>query len=324
MATKPPARVTAHPSAKAKSAKSAEVSVEGRTLKLSNLDKVLYPKTGFAKAQVIEYYRLIAPVLLPHLKERPLTLKRYPDGVDGESFYEKHCPKFRPEWFHTAAVYSHGRQAEISFCVVDDLPSLIWVANLAALELHTSLSLASNLARPTALAFDLDPGAPADALTCGEVALMIKAMLEKLGLQSFVKTSGSKGLQLYVPLNGPTTYEETKAFAHAIARLLEQQHPDLVTSEMKKEVRSGKVFIDWSQNDEHKTTICVYSLRAREYPTASTPVRWEEVAAAVKSGKLAKLVFEAPEVIARVDRLGDLFLQVAKLRQKLPGFPGAQ
>jgi bifunctional non-homologous end joining protein LigD len=302
--------------------RASEVNVGGRTLKLSNLDKVLYPQAAFTKAQVIDYYHRIAPALLPHLAGRPLTLKRYPDGVDGESFYEKNCPKFRPDWFHTVAVQSDAREREINYCVVDDLASLIWVANLASLELHASLSLAKDLQRSTALAFDLDPGLPADALTCARVALLIREMLEHFGLQGFVKTSGSKGLQLYVPLNGGgATYEETKGFAHAMARLLEERHPKLITSEMKKELRPGKVFIDWSQNDRHKTTVSVYSLRARERPTVSTPMRWEEVEAAVKSQKLSTLVFEAPAVIARAERFGDLFGPVATLKQKLPSFP---
>ncbi len=304
------------------SGKTSEVSVGGRTLKLSNLDKVLYPKAGFTKGQVLDYYHRVAPMLLPHLAGRPLTLKRYPDGVDGESFYEKHCPRFRPAWFHTADIPSTAKAAVIPFCVVDDLPSLMWVANLASLELHTSLSKAKDIGRPTALAFDLDPGPPADALTCGEVALLIRGILEHLGLQGFVKTSGSKGLQLYVPLNGPVTYDETKNFARAVARLLEEQHPALVTSEMKKELRPSKVFIDWSQNDQHKTTVCVYSLRARDRPTASTPLRWEEVEAAVKSGKLAKITFEAPEVVKRTEKLGDLFESMENLKQSLPRFPG--
>jgi bifunctional non-homologous end joining protein LigD len=304
------------------SAKASEVNVGGRTLKLSNLDKVLYPEAGFTKAQVLDYYHRIAPALLPHLAARPLTLKRYPNGVHEQFFYEKHCPKFRPDWFHTADIHSTSRQENITFCVADDLPSLIWVANLASLELHTSLSKAKDIGRPTALAFDLDPGAPADALSCGKVALLIKELLDRLDLQGFVKTSGSKGLQLYVPLNGAVTYDETKSFARAMARLLEEQHPDLVTSEMKKELRPGKVFIDWSQNDQHKTTICVYSLRARELPTVSTPLRWEELEAAVKSRKLAKLVFEAPDVLKRVEKFGDLFGAVEKLKQALPRFPG--
>jgi bifunctional non-homologous end joining protein LigD len=318
-----PTGKTTKAASKTTKAASSGVNVGGRTLKLSNLDKVLYPQTGFAKGQVIDYYHRIAPALLTHLRNRPLTLKRYPDGVDGESFYEKNCPKFRPDWFRTVAIPSGVRQADINYCVVDDLPSLIWVANLAALELHASLSLATELEQPTALAFDLDPGPPADALTCARVALLIREVLVHFGLQGFVKTSGSKGLQLYVPLNGKVTYDQTKGFALAVARLLEQQHPDLVTHEMKKEKRPGKVFIDWSQNDKHKTTISVYSLRARERPTVSTPVRWEEVeAAGSKSGRLENLVFDAPAAVARFERWGDLFEPVAKLKQKLPTFPG--
>ena len=258
--------------------RSVEVEVEGRRLKLSNLDKVLYPKVGFTKGQVIDYYTRVAPVLLPHLRSRPLTLKRYPDGVEGEYFYEKECPSHRPPWVRTAPISANGR--EINFCVVDDLPTLVWAANLADLELHTSLALVEDVQRPTMVVFDLDPGPPAGILDCCEVALWVRQLLEELNLASYVKTSGSKGLHFYIPLNTPVTYEQTKPFARALARLLEKQHADRVTSNMKKELRRGKVFIDWSQNNDFKTTVCAYSLRARERPTVATPVSWEEVRAA--------------------------------------------
>jgi bifunctional non-homologous end joining protein LigD len=297
---------------------SAEVEIGGRTLKLSNLDKVFYPRAGFTKAQVIDYYARIAPFVLPHLADRPLTLKRYPDGVEGPFFYEKRCPRHAPGWVKTAPVWSEGNQEDVNFCLANDLPTLIWAANLADLELHTSLALARDIQRPTALVFDLDPGEPADLLDCCQVGLWIRAALDSFGLQSFAKTSGSKGLQLYVPLNTPLTYEETKPFAHELARRLEREHPDRVVSKMLKKLRVGKVLVDWSQNDPRKTTVCVYSLRARERPTVSTPVSWPEVETALRRGDKARLTFDAEQVLARVDRLGDLFEPLLTLKQTLP------
>jgi bifunctional non-homologous end joining protein LigD len=298
-----------------------EVEVEGRRLELSNLDKVFYPATGFTKGQIIDYYTRIAPVLLPHLRGRPLTLKRYPDGVDGPFFYEKRCPKHRPRWVKTEKVWSEGNGEFIDFCLAEDVPTLVWAANIADLELHTSMSLAREMERPTMMVFDLDPGPPAGIVECCEVALAIHALLERLGLQSFPKTSGSKGLQVYVPLNGPATYDETKTFAHAVAKLLEAEQPDRVLSRMTKALRVGKVFVDWSQNDLHKTTVCVYSLRARERPTVSTPVRWAEVAAVARGKDASRLVFEAGDVLRRVDEHGDLFAAVLTERQELPASP---
>jgi bifunctional non-homologous end joining protein LigD len=301
--------------------KTTEIEVAGKRLTVSNLDKVLYPETGFTKGQVIDYYIRIAPVLLPHLRKRPITLKRYPDGVDGFFFYEKQCPSHRPKWMKTTAV--PAKRGHIDYCVLDDLPALVWAANLADLELHTFLHHGSALHRPTALAFDLDPGAPADVILCCRVGLWLRAAFAKLGLESFAKTSGSKGLQLYVPLNTATTYEKTKAFAHAIAEWMEREHPDEVVSLMAKDLRKGKVLIDWSQNDEHKTTINVYSLRARAHPTVSTPVTWKEVEAAAKKGDPRRLVFESEEVLRRVEKMGDLFEPVLTLKQKLPALKAA-
>jgi bifunctional non-homologous end joining protein LigD len=298
---------------------SLDVTIEGRRLKLSNLDKMLYPDAGFTKGEVIDYYTRIAPVLLPHLRRRPLTLKRYPNGVDQHFFYEKNCPKHRPEWVSTVGVWSQRNQADVNYCLADDLPTLVWVANLASLELHTQLSHASDVQRPTMVVFDLDPGPPATVVECAQVALWLRELLDDLGgLQAFPKTSGSKGLQVYVPLNTPVTYSDTKPFAHALARLLEERHPRHVLSVMTKELRKGKVFIDWSQNDDSKTTVCVYSLRARPRPTVSTPVTWDEVEEAAGSGDPATLSFEAGEVLARVERHGDLFAPVAALEQALP------
>jgi bifunctional non-homologous end joining protein LigD len=285
-----------------------EVEVEGRRLSLSNLDKVMYPEVGFTKGQVIDYYTRIAPAVLPHLQNRPLTLKRYPNGVEGGYFYEKNCPSHAPEWVRKERV------AKIPYCVCDDLPTLVWLANLADLELHPSLSLVDDIDRPAAMAFDLDPGPPAGIPECCEVALLLREALSQLGLESFAKTSGSKGIQVYVPLNveGVDYDHGSKALSHALARHLEAQHRKLIVSQQRKDLRRGKVLIDWSQNDENKTTVCVYSLRARERPTVSTPLRWEEL------DDPDALVFEASDVLERVEEHGDLFAPVVELQQELP------
>ena len=296
----------------------AELIVDDRKIQVSNLDKVLYPKVGFTKGHVIDYYIRIAPVLLPHLKDRPLTMKRYPDGVEGQFFYEKNCPSHRPKWVKTAKVWSEGNNRTMEYCLAQDLPTLVWAANLADLELHTSLSRKNNIKRPTMMVFDLDPGAPVDIVQCCRVGLWLRDLLGKMKLKSFAKTSGSKGLQVYVPLNTSVTYDVTKDLSRALAQHLEGEHADLVTSNMSKAVRKGKVFVDWSQNDEHKTTICVYSLRAREEPTVSTPVTWDEVAHCLKKKKTDLLKFPSDKVITRVEKTGDLFKPVEKLKQKLP------
>jgi bifunctional non-homologous end joining protein LigD len=300
-------------------AKAAETTVDGRELKLSNLDKVLYPKTGFTKGDLIAYYAAIAPVLLGHLAERPLTVTRWPDGVQAKSFFQKQAPAHRPEWVRTATVASASKP--IDYTLANDLPTLVWLANLAAIELHVPLARAQEMDRPTALVFDLDPGAPASIVECCQVGLQLHGMFENLGLQSFAKTSGSKGLQVYVPLNSPgVTYERTKPFTKAVAETLEAAEPDLVVSRMTKARRTGKVLIDWSQNDAKKTTVCAYSLRATERPSASTPVEWDEVRAARDSGDPASLVFEASQVLERVVERGDLFAPVLSLIQELPAF----
>jgi bifunctional non-homologous end joining protein LigD len=270
----------------------------------------MYPAVGFTKGHVIDYYTRVAPAVLPHLRGRPLTLKRYPNGVEEQFFYEKNCPSHRPDWVSTAHV------GDIDYCLCDDLATLVWMANLADLELHPSLSLAERIEQPAAMAFDLDPGEPAGLMECRQVALWLRETLGRLGLECFPKTSGSKGLQVYVPLNTEAvTYDQTKPLSQALARHLEGEHSELVVSSQKKELRRGKVLIDWSQNDEHKTTVCVYSLRARERPTVSTPLDWKEVEAA---GDASELVFEAGEVLDRVDERGDLYAPVAELRQELP------
>jgi bifunctional non-homologous end joining protein LigD len=289
-----------------------EVDVQGHRLSLSNLDKVLYPAVGFTKGQVIDYYTRIAPVVLPHLRDRPLTLKRYPNGVEGGHFYEKQAPSHRPEWVRAEPI--ELRSKTIDFVVCDDLPTLVWLANLADLELHPSLSLVDDINRPTVMAFDLDPGPGTGLPECCEVAVLLRDALTQLGLESFAKTSGSKGIQVYVPLNNEDVdYDHgSKRLSQALARHLEAQHPKLIVSQQKKELRKGKVLIDWSQNDEHKTTVGVYSLRARERPTVSTPLAWEEL------DEPELLVFEAADVLERVERDGDLFAPVAELRQELP------
>src|SRR5947209_7215217 len=294
------------------------VEIQGRQLKLSNLQKVLYPAAGFTKKDVIDYYVRIAPAILPHISGRALTRKRYPDGVDGEPFFEKNAPMHKPDWVKTAPVWSDASHRTVHYILCNDMATLVWLANLAALELHPSLALAKDIKCPTDMVFDLDPGPPATIVQCCEVAMWLREIFEKLGLQSFPKSSGSKGLQLYVPLNTPTTFEETKLFSHALAQLLEQQHPKEIVSDMKKVLRTGKVFVDWSQNDEHKTTVAVYSLRARENPTVSTPVTWDEVERTLKKTDPNLLAFRSEQTIARFEKLGDLFEPVLSLKQKLP------
>jgi bifunctional non-homologous end joining protein LigD len=295
-----------------------EVEIQGRKLRISNFQKVLWPKAGFTKGDMIDYYTRVAPALLPHLRDRPLTLKRYPNGVEGQYFYEKNCPSHRPDWVRTEDISTGSKT--IGFCVCDDLPTLVWLANLADIELHTSLSMADPIERPTMMVFDLDPGAPADIVQCCEVAAWLRQIFDPLGLESFPKTSGSKGLQVYVPLNTDVTYDDTKPFAKAVAELLEKQHPKQVVSRMAKELRPGKVLVDWSQNDEHKTTVNVYSLRAKDRPTVSTPVEWHEVERCLAERDPGVLTFEQHEVLERVARDGDLFAPVLTLKQELPRF----
>jgi bifunctional non-homologous end joining protein LigD len=298
-------------------AKRLEVSIEDRRLSLSNLDKLLYPQAGFTKGHVIDYYTRIAPVLLPHLRDRPLTLKRYPNGVEGGHFYEKRCPSHRPEWVRIAPVWSGRNEGDINYCVADDLATLVWLANLADLEMHTPLARASDIETPTLVAFDLDPGPPATIVECARVALELREAFAHLGLEAFPKTSGSKGMQVYLPLNTPgVTWDDTKTFAMHLAQLLERRDRELVVSEMAKAKRPGKVFVDWSQNDRHKTTVNAYSLRAMDRPTVSAPLSWDEVEGMAESGE--PLAFTAPEVLARVEELGDLFSPVQTLEQELP------
>jgi len=298
------------------------VKIGAREVRLSNLEKILYPANGFTKGAIIAYYQDIAPVLLPHLKGRPLTLKRYPNGVDQSFFYEKRCPSHKPDWVKTAPIWSGTNAENIDFCVANDAATLGWLANLASIELHTLLCKSDHPDRPTSMVFDFDPGEGAGMLDCIRVATKMRDTLDHLSLQCFPKTSGGKGIHLWVPLNTPVTFAQTKNFSRAIAMLLEQENPKQITTNMRKDLRKGKVFIDWSQNDSHKTTVSVYSLRARQQPTVSTPVTWDELRLAGKKEDESRLVFEADEVISRVKKKGDLFEPVLKMKQKLPEFSG--
>jgi bifunctional non-homologous end joining protein LigD len=295
------------------------VEVDGRQISLSNLDKVLYPESGFTKAEVIDYYHRIAPTMVPHLAGRALTLRRWPNGVDSQGFFEKRCPKHAPDWLPTA-VGPGDRDGIIEYCQFDEPAALVWAANMAALELHAPMALARDLETPRAVVFDLDPGAPAAIRECASIALDIRDVLGAVDLAGYAKTSGSKGLQLYVPVNGPCTHEAASGFAHAVGQVVEKRRPKDALTVMTKAARKNKVFIDWSQNSRHKTTIAVYSLRARPHPTVSTPVSWEEVEAAADGDD--DLVFEASDVLDRIDEHGDLFAPVLTEVQKLPKTPG--
>lgn len=299
--------------------KKTALEIAGKTLQVSNLDKLMYPEAGFTKADVINYYIKASEYMLPHLKDRPFTLKRYPEGVAGEHFYEKDAPSHTPDWVKLATIPRKGRKGDINYIMINDLPALVWAANLASLEMHVFLARYPKIQQPTSVVFDLDPGEPADILDCAQVAVWIRDIAQGLKLESFVKASGSKGLQLYIPLNTTVTYEQTQPFAKAIAELLEREHPDRVESEMKKELRKGKVFIDWSQNSEFKTTVCVYSMRAkRETPFISLPFTWEEVVKACKNDDATSFYYEPKAALERLEKVGDLFEPVLKVKQKLP------
>lgn len=291
------------------------VKINGKHLQLTNLQKVYYPKTGLTKAGVIDYYRQVAVCILPHLKDRPLTLKRYPDGVDEDFFYQKECPSHKPEWLKTSHEMN-GTEGP-NFCLVNNLPDLVWVANTAAIEMHPLLSRADDLNKPTSIVFDLDPGQGMNILDCAKVALKMKNFFDQLDMKCFPKTSGSKGMHLWVPLNTDVTFDDTKTFARQVARTFEKKFPDLIISKMTKSLRKNKIFIDWSQNDSHKTTVCVYSLRAKETPTVSTPLKWKEVKHAADSGNSQNLAFEKNQVIERINKFGDIFKPVLDLKQKL-------
>jgi bifunctional non-homologous end joining protein LigD len=297
------------------SPKGTDVEIDGRRLRLSNLDKVLYPETGFTKGQVVDYYARAGAVMVPHLEDRPVTLVRWPDGVDSQSFFEKRCPSHAPKWMRSASVSD-----DLVQCVLDDLPSLVWAANMAALELHTPQARVSSPDRPDSMVFDLDPGPGASVLDCCRVGLDLHGLLAELGLESVVKTSGSKGLHLAVPLHTDVTDDDTKGFALAVGQVLAKREPKRVTTNMKKEERPGKVFVDWSQNDSHKTTVCAYSLRGKTRPTVSAPVTWDEVSDALDTGDpdTDALMLEAGDVIERVEDLGDVYADNLELEQELP------
>jgi bifunctional non-homologous end joining protein LigD len=297
--------------------KAATLNVEGKEVPLTNLDKIYYPKAGFTKGEMLAYYIKIAPILLPHLKDRPLTMKRYPNGVEAPFFYEKQCPKPTPPFVETCQVARHHKPGSIQFCLANNLPTLVWAANLGDLELHTFLSRFPDIDKPTAIVFDLDPGPPADAVQCAQVALWLREMFSNLGLEVFIKSSGSKGMQTYIPLNTATSYQETAPFAKAVAQTLEKAHPELVVSDMKKALRHGKVLVDWSQNSETKTTVCVYSLRAKDRPFVSMPLEWHEVEKCWQKKDASLVFFEATEALKRVEKKGDLFAPILTLKQSL-------
>jgi bifunctional non-homologous end joining protein LigD len=291
-----------------------EVDVGGHRLQLGNLDKIFYPEVGVTKGEVVDYYARIADVMVPHLAGRGVTLKRFPDGVDGTSFFEKRCPGHRPDFVGTV-VGPGDRRGGINYCCLDSTAALVWAANMAALEIHAPMALGRDLEAPTMCVFDLDPGPGTGMTECARAALEIRDLLTRFELTALAKTSGSKGLQLYVPLNTEHTHEHCSSFALAVAQVLEKQRPGDVTTTMRKAARPGKVFVDWSQNSRHKTTVAVYSLRARPEPTVSCPVTWDEVAAAADGGALS---FLADVVLDRVTSHGDLFGNALALEQHLP------
>jgi bifunctional non-homologous end joining protein LigD len=301
------------------------LTVDGREIPLTNLEKVLYPGNGWTKAQIIDYYIQVAPYLLPHLKDRPVTLKRYPDGVAGEFFYEKDAPGFTPEWVKTFPVPRRAGGPDIQYILINDLPTLVWCANAASLELHPFLHRVPEISKPTSLVFDFDPGEGADVLACARVAFLLKDALSRLGLETFVKVSGSKGIQVYAPLNSAVTYDQTQPFARSLAEFFAQEHPAQIVAEMAKSERHGKVFVDWSQNSDFKTTVGVYSLRAKlHHPFVSCPVTWDELKTAVQKRKPGLLFFNPETTLKRLDSLGDLFAPVLTLQQSLPDFAMAQ
>ena len=296
---------------------SLEVELEGRRLRLTSLDRVLWPEAGFTKGQMIDYYARVAPALLPHVERRAMTLRRFPEGIAGPSWYQTTCPPGHPAWVPVQELPGRGGAVH-RFCLVNDVPTLIWAANLSTIELHPYLAL-RELEQPTVVVFDLDPGPPADILDCCRVALRLRDVLGAVGLASFPKTSGSVGLHVYVPLNTPHTYAETKAFARVLAGRLADEDRDGVTDQQKRSLRAGKVLVDWLQNEPRRSTVAPYSLRATGWPTVSTPVRWDEVAGALATRKPETLTFEPDDALARLDRFGDVFAPVLTLAQTLRG-----
>src|SRR3954469_20915587 len=302
----------------------SDLDVGGRRLPIGHLDRVVFPRTGTTKGEVLDYYVHVADVMLPHLRDRLLHMHRYPEGVEGPRFWQKGCPEHRPEWMPTAPVWSRDKAENIDYCVVNELAALLWAVNIGSIELHTSLHLRDQLHRPTALAFDLDPGEGVGLLECGEVALRLRELFAGVGLRSLVKTSGSKGLQVYVPANTEVSYATTKPLTKGVAEMLEGQTPGHVVSRMARALRPGKGLVDWSQNTEHKSRVCAYSVRAKERPTVSTPIEWDELERALDAGDPAALSFEIGDVVERVAERGDPFEPVLTARQDLSAAGGAQ
>jgi len=296
---------------------SGELDVGGRRLAIRNLDRVIFPRTGTTKGELLDYYVKVADAILPHLEERQLHMHRYPEGVEGPRFWQKGCPDFRPDWMPLAPVWSRDKGETIDYCVVNELAALLWAVNIGSIELHTALHRRDDLHRPTVLAFDLDPGEGVGIAECCEVGLRLRELFARLDMRSFPKTSGSRGLQVYVPLNTDITYAVTKPLARRVAELLEAASPDAVVARMAKALRPGKVFVDWSQNTEHKSMVCAYSVRAKQRPTVSTPVMWDEVEQASRTRNADHLVFELGDVPARIAAHGDLFADVLHLRQEI-------
>jgi bifunctional non-homologous end joining protein LigD len=297
--------------------RAGELEAGGRRLTIRHLDRIVFPRTGTTKAQLLTYYVAVSEVMLPHLRDRLLHMHRYPEGVEGPRFWQKGCPEHRPTWLPTTPVWSRDKGENIDYCVVNELAALLWAVNLGSIELHTSLHLAGHLQRPTVIAFDLDPGEGRSILDCCEVALRLRELFASVDLAGYPKTSGSKGLQVYVPLNTETSYRATKPLSRRVAELLEEQTPDAVVSRMARSLRSGRVLIDWSQNTEHKSMVCAYSVRARERPTVSTPLEWSEVEQAIDAADPELLRFEMQAVLERVEHCGDLFAPVLSQRQEL-------
>ena len=294
------------------------IEMAGKRLSLSNLEKEFYPSCGFTKAHVLEYYRRVAPFIIPHLKNRALTLKRYPEGVEKDFFFEKRCPSHRPAWVKTAEIPQDDGEG-MTVCLVNDLETLIWAENLASVELHVPLARANSPETPDSMVFDLDPGDHATILECARVALILRDLLSRMGLASYLKTSGKKGLHVYVPLNRKeATFEDTKIFSKAVAGTMQKHYPDLVTARMAKKEREAKVFINWSQNDASKTMICVYSLRAREKPIVSFPLEWRDLENPAGDGDPERLKVMHSEAVSRAEKKGDLFREVLTKEQKLP------
>lgn len=296
-----------------------DVVAGGHRIRLKHLEKVMYPQTGFTKAAMLDYYARISPVMLPHIRDRAVTLKRYPHGSEDISFFEKACPKYRPDWINTVGRWHETAGRTTEYCLVNSMPALVWLVNQATIEFHVPLAMKKTMQRPRVMVYDLDPGEGSDVIDCAEVAVIVRERLAQDKLKSWIKTSGSKGLQLYVPLNNPRlTFDDSRAYAHELAIELSETHPELIVSKMPKKLRKNRVLIDWSQNHDNKTTICVYSMRGRPQPTVSTPVTWEEVEYALDHDEPESLVFETGDVLDRVDEHGDLFAEVLKKRQSLP------